>query len=227
MSAEGKPADTPAHTPADRHVEERMPAHFEALRSRGAERLDPMRFVQLEALFRRQAHQPEPVRVLVREKLVSALAQLQERLDQAPAPAPISTRAEVPLRKAPKPTARRSTSTSMSASGSVSVSDWQLPPQATEELASVSRFRRAWSNLRAQDSVVLASSQKPSNAGPLNSHVLIAQSLDMMRALPGDYLRRFVTHAESLLWLEANIAQNTPPTARKTKRASRPKKPPP
>jgi hypothetical protein len=217
MSAAGEHSDKPADMAADKHVEERLLAHIEALRSRGAERLDPMRLVQLEALFRRQADQPEPVRVLVRKKLESALAQLQERLDQAPKP--ISTRTEALPRNAPKPAPRKPMSTSKSAPAA----GWGLPPQATEELASVSRFRRAWSGIRAQDSVVLASSQKPNNAGPLNSHVLIAQSLDMMQALPGDYLRRFVTHAESLLWLEANVTQNTPSTARKTKRASRSK----
>uniref|UniRef100_UPI00184A79BC DUF2894 domain-containing protein n=1 Tax=Ramlibacter sp. TaxID=1917967 RepID=UPI00184A79BC len=75
--------------------------------------------------------------------------------------------------------------------------------RGTGELASVRRFRRAWSGTRAEERVVQAALQKPSNAGPLNSQVLVLQSLELMRALPGDYLRRFVGHVEALLWLEA------------------------
>jgi hypothetical protein len=191
---------------------ESLQAHIDALRSRGAERVDPMRLVQLETLARREADQPEAVRLLLREKIETALADLEERLNQAPAP--IRTQARAPLRNTPK---------GKPAPGATTAA-WPSPARNTEELASVSRFRRAWSGIRAQDSVVLASSQKPSNAGPLNSHVLIAQSLDMMRALPGGYLRRFVMHAESLLWLEAHAAQHTTQTARKAKRPARAKK---
>jgi hypothetical protein len=79
----------------------------------------------------------------------------------------------------------------------------------------VSRFRRSWSAGRAQERVIAASLQKPANAGPLNSHALVLQSLELMQTLPGDYLRRFVAYAESLVWLEQVGA--TPPAAAETK----------
>ena len=71
------------------------------------------------------------------------------------------------------------------------------------EMQSVVRFRRTWTNGRAHERVAAAAARKPQNAGPLNSHMLVLQALDMMQALPGDYLRRFLTHVETLQWLEA------------------------
>jgi hypothetical protein len=88
-----------------------------------------------------------------------------------------------------------------------------------DELASVSRFRRSWSAGRAQERVFAASLQKPANAGPLNSHALVLQSLELMQALPGDYLRRFVAYAESLVWLE-QVGAALPATAIAESRAS-------
>ncbi|MDF2465844.1 MAG: hypothetical protein K0Q43_4079 [Ramlibacter sp.] len=40
--------------------------------------------------------------------------------------------------------------------------------------------------------------------------MLVLQALDMMQALPGDYLRRFLTHIETLQWLETAQAQGSP-----------------
>lgn len=74
--------------------------------------------------------------------------------------------------------------------------------QDAEELASVRRFRRAWEGMQLLDQVDQAVSRKPPNAGPLNSHMLVLQSLAMMRELSTDYLRRFVTSVETLQWLE-------------------------
>ena len=75
---------------------------------------------------------------------------------------------------------------------------------------SVIRFRRSWANGRAQERVAAATASKPRNAGPLNSHMLVLQALDMMQSLPGDYLRRFLTHIETLQWLESAQAQGAP-----------------
>jgi Protein of unknown function (DUF2894) len=47
-----------------------------------------------------------------------------------------------------------------------------------------------------------ALARKPAQAGPLNSHVLVLQALELMRELSPDYLRHFLAHVESLQWLE-------------------------
>ena len=76
-----------------------------------------------------------------------------------------------------------------------------------EELASVRRFRRAWDRSRALERLQDAAARRPSHAGPLNSHVLVLRSLDLMRELSPDYLRRFLVQLEGLQWLEDAAAR--------------------
>jgi DUF2894 family protein len=157
------------------------------LRDKGAARVDPARMVQLEALARRLEGQPDAVRTLLEERLELAMHALEARLAQVPSHLPARAHA---------------------------ASAQQLPqlprPSDSSEMGSVIRFRRSWANGRAQERVAAATARKPRNAGPLNSHMLVLQSLDMMQALPGDYLRRFLTHIETLQWLETAQAQGTP-----------------
>jgi len=157
------------------------------LRNKGAARIDPARMAQLEALARRLEGQPDGVRARLQERLELAMEALEERLVQAPGHPPSRAHA----------------------------ADAQQPPRLpriadSPEMGSVIRFRRSWANGRAQERVEAAAASRPRNAGPLNSHMLVLQALDMMRALPGDYLRRFLTHVETLQWLETAQARATP-----------------
>jgi hypothetical protein len=147
---------------------------------------------QLEALARRLADQPDAVRALLQERLEAAMHALEHALEMRVAQVPI----QLPARVHAAARARQLP---------------QLPraPDSTE-MGSVVRFRRSWANGRAQESVAAATARKPRNAGPLNSHMLVLQALDMMQALPGDYLRRFLTHIETLQWLETAQAQGSP-----------------
>ncbi len=82
------------------------------------------------------------------------------------------------------------------------------------ELRSAQAFRETWSRLCAEDEVAQAVQRGPENAGPLNSHMLVLRTLGLMRELSPDYLRRFMAHADSLLWLEQASAQLKPPAAK-------------
>lgn len=65
----------------------------------------------------------------------------------------------------------------------------------------------------------------PENAGPLNSHRLVLRTLGIMRDLSPDYLRRFMTHADTLLWLEqAHGRLKEPPGKTKPAKAGRVKR---
>jgi hypothetical protein len=57
------------------------------------------------------------------------------------------------------------------------------------------------------EQVEQAAARKPANAGPLNSHALVLQSLALMRELSPDYLERFLRQVESLQWLDRAAAQ--------------------
>jgi hypothetical protein len=92
------------------------------------------------------------------------------------------------------------------------------------ELRSAQSFRDTWSRICAEDEVTQAVEQGPENAGPLNSHRLVLRTLALMRDLSPDYLRRFLSHADTLLWLEQAQSQaRTKPPAAKPK-AGRTKK---
>ena len=75
-----------------------------------------------------------------------------------------------------------------------------------DELASARRFRDAWDAQRALEKLDQALAQRPAQAGPLNSHALVLQSLELMRDLSPQYLRQFVLQVESLQWLAAASA---------------------
>lgn len=103
--------------------------------------------------------------------------------------------------------------------GSSLVSD----TEAVSEMASVRRFREAWSRNVAEDQVDQAVVRGPVNAGPLNSHMLVIRSLALMRKLSPDYLRRFLSHVDTLQWLD-QVNQKLAPAKAKPARRSRQKK---
>lgn len=151
---------------------------------------DAARIAQLAALARRVENAAPRVRELLRKKLAQGQADLPA--PAAPEIAPIAVRPRGKARFTCEPLA----SLNRKAGG----------PAAGQDLPSAIRFRRSWSRSRAAERVVEASSSKPAQAGPLNSQVLMLESLELMRQLSPDYLRRFVAHAEALLWLEGAVA---------------------
>ena len=147
------------------------------------------RAAQLAALAARIEGAPPGVQALLRDKLAEGRAALAQTQTPPTAPVlPIAVREPKKARGAGGPLALLARHAAEGAAGS--------------ELASAVRFRRSWSRSRAAERVVQASSSKPLQAGPLNSQVLMLESLELMRQLSPDYLRRFVAHAETLLWLE-------------------------
>jgi hypothetical protein len=64
-------------------------------------------------------------------------------------------------------------------------------------------FRNTWAKLSV-DRRVSASNRARSkdHAGPLNSHLLVLRSFALMRNISPDYLNRFVSYVDTLLWLD-------------------------
>jgi hypothetical protein len=97
------------------------------------------------------------------------------------------------------------------------------------ELRSAARFRETWERLSAETQVQKALARAPKNAGPLNPQRLMLDTLARMGGLSPHYLRRFLMHTETLLWLEqaqgqlkqAPGAKAGPPRARKAGRQRR------
>lgn len=197
-----------------------LQARLASLRSEGAARLDPVRFHFLEALARRVPGQPDPVRRVLEGKLQVGLAEYSRRwaqADKTPAPPVRRPGARTVARKPATPLAQLNEYIRAVAAAAPGA-EGERPEE--NELASVRRFRRAWSSSRTHDQVEQAATRKPANAGPLNSHVLVLQSLALMQELSPDYLRRFLVQVESLQWLQEareKYPQKAPPQGKANK----------
>jgi hypothetical protein len=142
-----------------------------------------------QALARRLAGQPEAVQALLRLRIG----------EPVPEPAPTGTPAK--RHRPPSPLAQLNESLRAAQAARLAPAPGEPPPDP-DELASARRFRAAWDASRVLDQVERAIARQPAQAGPLNSHMLVVQSLAMMRALSTDYLRHFIVHVETLQWLE-------------------------
>lgn len=181
---------------------------LEAWRRNGAWRIDAARFRFLEALAQRLLAQREPVQAVLRPRLQAALADYAQRVAAAQPAAP------APRRKAEAvatPLAR------LNAHIRTVRQDDEAP--APDELASVRRFRQSWNRQHTLDQVEQAVARKPANAGPLNSHALVLQTLGLLRELSPDYLRQFVAQVEALQFLEAARDAAKPAKAKPARKA--------
>ncbi|MDR6887214.1 hypothetical protein J2X67_001730 [Variovorax sp. 3319] len=188
-----------------------------AWRARGQHRADPVRFHFMEALARRAAaHQGEARRILD-EKLAGLAAAYGEKLEKArqgseSAPASPAAR-QVPA----GPPGRgalaelvdhigRHAPAIVGAAGATSIATADetlhgLAP-APAELKTLSYFKSTWSRLSAERRLTQSLAKVPDNAGPLNSHHLVHRSLLLMRDLSPEYLNRFMSYVDTLLWVD-------------------------
>ena len=82
------------------------------------------------------------------------------------------------------------------------------------ELQSMKGFRESKKYFNIDKIINRAINDYPENAGPHNPHMLAIKSLMHMRDLSPQYLRRFATYIDTILWLEKNSVKlnrkNTP-----------------
>ena len=86
----------------------------------------------------------------------------------------------------------------------------QPATQPAPELKAVSIFRDAWSKLSTEQQLTQTLAQAPENAGPMNSQHLVLRSLQLMRDVAPDYLQGFMSHIDTLIWLEQADPARTP-----------------
>lgn len=166
---------------------------LEELRRSGRSRVDPARFRRLEALALRIPAQPEAVRRLLQARFEERLAEYAAKVTHAKQAAPVAARRAT----APEP------ASPLAQLMQVLREARPDPALAGDELAGARRFREAWDAQRAVEKLELALAARPAQAGPLNSHALVLQSLQLMHAVSPQYLRQFVLHVETLQWLDA------------------------
>ncbi|MDL2339516.1 MAG: DUF2894 domain-containing protein [Pseudomonadota bacterium] len=192
-------------------------AVVEVWRARGAAQVDPVGFGVIEALARRAATQQGQARQLLmrrvedllaeraaakslttqadtapdepaaRRSALAGLSELIDRLGRSPA---LPVLAPSP----PRPGATRQTDAPGTAGSS--------PATPPGSLKAVTAFKGTWSRLRAEQRLRQALAQVPAMAGPLNSSHLVNRALQAMRDLSPEYLDAFISHIDTLLWLE-------------------------
>lgn len=80
--------------------------------------------------------------------------------------------------------------------------DTNTAPGSRPELKSMRYYRNTWSKMSVDKQLARALDQAPKNAGPINSHRLVLQSLALMRDISPDYLNRFTSYLDTLLCLD-------------------------
>lgn len=179
---------------------------LEAWRARGDHRFDPVRFRFIEALARRAAAHGGDARRILDARLARLLAAYGDALAQAPGAKGdgAGQPGKVPPRRGPLAAlvdhaARHAVPPGTGATARDAMSG--LAPSSSE-LKTLSYFRSTWSKLSADRRLTQSLAKMPENAGPLNSHHLVHRSLTLMRDLSPDYLNRFMSYVDALLWLD-------------------------
>ncbi|MBQ0933860.1 DUF2894 domain-containing protein [Ideonella paludis] len=187
-------------------------AALQALRQAGAPRWEPLRWQYVASLAERLQAAPLGQQALLQAKLAQGLADCQARLAQRPPTAQPGAKPKRP----PSALAQLNQAVAQAAAGGLP--GGPSATQARPELKSAQRFRESWAVLCAEEVVDQASTQAPQNAGPLNAHRLVLHTLGLLRDLSPDYLRRFLTHTETLMWLEGQQGRAAAGGAPKTRR---------
>jgi hypothetical protein len=164
---------------------------------------DAVRRHFIDALRQRAQAQPEPIRRILEGRLSQAVAEREAHLERAPTVALLAREAPPsPLADLLGHIERQTTQ---------DAGDTAHDDSDRADLKSLRYFRDNWSKLGADQSVAQALATGPANAGPLNSHSLILQTLQRLRETSPDYLTRFMAYANALLWLDQANVSSAPP----------------
>ena len=191
---------------------------LDALRSAGAQHIDPVQWHYLETLTQRWEQAHGAVRDTLEIKLRVALADYDAKFQQAQISSALLTS------RAPSPGAGLAALVELNRyihgkTKATTVEEANGDGRNATEMKSVHQFKQAWSKINTEEKVAQALTQGPENAGPLNSHRLVLRSLALMRDLSPSYLQRFMLHMDTLLWLDKVNLKQAPAQSKPVKRA--------
>jgi len=202
---------------------------LDAWRARGEHRRDPVRFRFIEALARRAAAHEGDARRILDDRLSTLLAAYREKLEKAPcadsasAVPDGSAKQAAPLPRGPLAELVEHMARQASPQGDESAAA-DNAASATPELKTLRYFRSTWSRLSADRRLTQSLAKVPENAGPLNSHHLVHRSLMLMHELSPEYLNRFMSYVDTLLWVDQLNGSNAPAATANAPRAEGQKK---
>ena len=190
-------------------------AQLQAWRTRGAERMDPVRFAFLDALATRAHAHEGAARRLLDARLATLVAAYASDLAGWTPRSPQATSDGGALRAL------------------VTALQDRVPAQATDARADapvgqapavLEEARRVWTQVRTDSQLRASLDDVPADAGPLNSGMLVHRALHVMRQVSPGYLQHFIAYADTLSSLErlqAHVAALTPAAADPAKPAGR------
>lgn len=187
-------------------------AVLDAWRQQHANRLDPMRFHFIEALESRASGHDGEVRRILDEKLSKLLGAYACDLEREQSKAGPLDDAETPsetarsalgglLEHIDSHRSRVMMGEAGAANGAVVGAD-DSAPSFSAELPALLEFRKIWAKLRTESQLRQSLEQVPTNAGPLNSGVLVHRAITQMRELSPGYLQHFLSYIDNLSWME-------------------------
>jgi hypothetical protein len=191
-------------------------ATLATLRKQGAHAHDPVRFCYLEALAARMQAQPASVQHLLARKFDEAVADYRSRIVCEPeAPSKFKPMArdaataitQSPLARLNHEISERAKDDARAGGvggdiGGDMGDDMHHELGSPSDMKSVRRFAEVWSKISTAQQLSQALTRGPELAGPLNSHNLMLRAMSLMHGLSLDYLRRFLSQTDALLWLE-------------------------
>lgn len=171
---------------------------LDALRRRGAARLDPLRLARIESLAARASQQRDGLRARLDARVLELATACAATLDDTPAPS----------LRAGRPAAGRATAHDafVALRERFAPRDEPAHPAVAHTSVALDGLRRASAGARARSQVRQALEQAPQDAGPLNSAQLVHRALVLMRDVSPDYLQAFMGYVDTLAWLDGMAA---------------------
>lgn len=174
-------------------------AMIEAWRAQGADRLDRAGFHRIDAMARRAAGADGELRRVLEGRVYSLIGAYADALgrrepangalDAASAGDTLGT-----LASRLRDEATQRESVRAGAAG--------VEPAAFPQLPALDEFRTRWSQLSLDRQVRQSLQRTPTDAGPLNSGLLVHRALNLMQSLSPEYLQQFLAYVDALAWME-------------------------
>ena len=197
---------------------------FDALRERGVDRRDPVRFRLAETLARRASAHAGAARCVIDDKLAALMDMLSRPNDSTPAPAPSGPPRGLLADLVAQASRLKSGPLLVPASGLRDAAADPAHAGPATDPKTLHFFKRTWSRLSAEQRLAQSRASLPENAGPLNSQHLVHRSLTLMHELSPEYLERFVAYVDALQRLELSndaVGQEAAQAGRKSMPARR------
>lgn len=170
-----------------------------AVRLEPIKTFDPVQFEYVRSLCDRAARQSPALQNLLNSRIEKAEREYRQRYEQAQSSSK-TTRAQSAYTDALKSLSQLSARLTSHMRPDSSPGEGNA---TAGELKALQLLRQQRAERALQKRVAQLMKAEPDNAGPLNSQALVVRTMQVLNRLSPEYLSRFVTYSDALLWLES------------------------